>query len=309
MNKHNECNNNLIKHRSINGFTLVELVIVIAVIAILAAVLIPTFSHVIDKSNQSSDITLVRNINTFLELNTSINEAPADKKQLINDLKQYGITNTNNNSKSNNIYWSKSNNVCFIFNTKLEKITFPESCVNKTLDDFDDEVMISNKEITNLKYEAKKFQIPGTNNYLYCDGPSDGKGLTNKGTRVEEAGGFVTVGVIEIDVLEYESLTIYIRGVALRSSERDSYFRMHIFKESDYNDFTAIDNLYYGLTNDYWGFEVSEIDELYYKITFDMDKLTSAATNNGTVEKVYYALSLYGKGGNLVITHNEKINK
>lgn len=35
------------------GFTLVELVIVIAVIAILAAVLIPTFSGVIDKANQS----------------------------------------------------------------------------------------------------------------------------------------------------------------------------------------------------------------------------------------------------------------
>lgn len=36
------------------GFTIVELVIVIAVIAILAAVLIPTFSGVIQKSNESS---------------------------------------------------------------------------------------------------------------------------------------------------------------------------------------------------------------------------------------------------------------
>ena len=36
------------------GFTIVELVIVIAVIAILAAVLIPTFSNVIDKANLSS---------------------------------------------------------------------------------------------------------------------------------------------------------------------------------------------------------------------------------------------------------------
>ncbi len=36
------------------GFTIVELVIVIAVIAILAAVLIPTFSGVIGKANQSS---------------------------------------------------------------------------------------------------------------------------------------------------------------------------------------------------------------------------------------------------------------
>ena len=36
------------------GFTIVELVIVIAVIAILAAVMIPTFSGIIDKANKSA---------------------------------------------------------------------------------------------------------------------------------------------------------------------------------------------------------------------------------------------------------------
>lgn len=36
------------------GFTIVELVIVIAVIAILAAVLIPTFSGVVEKANKSA---------------------------------------------------------------------------------------------------------------------------------------------------------------------------------------------------------------------------------------------------------------
>ena len=40
--------------KNIKGFTIVELVIVIAVIAILAAVLIPTFSGVIQKANQSA---------------------------------------------------------------------------------------------------------------------------------------------------------------------------------------------------------------------------------------------------------------
>ena len=35
------------------GFTIVELVVVIAVIAILAAVLIPTFSNFVDKANES----------------------------------------------------------------------------------------------------------------------------------------------------------------------------------------------------------------------------------------------------------------
>ena len=48
------------------GFTIVELVIVIAVIAILAAVLIPTLSGVVKKSRMSADETAVRNMNVVL---------------------------------------------------------------------------------------------------------------------------------------------------------------------------------------------------------------------------------------------------
>ena len=43
------------------GFTIVELVIVIAVIAILAAVLIPTFATVVDKANQSKAMQQAKN--------------------------------------------------------------------------------------------------------------------------------------------------------------------------------------------------------------------------------------------------------
>ena len=46
------------------GFTIVELVIVIAVIAILAAVLIPTFSGVIEAANQSSAMSAAKNAYT-----------------------------------------------------------------------------------------------------------------------------------------------------------------------------------------------------------------------------------------------------
>lgn len=44
------------------GFTIVELVIVIAVIAILAAVLIPTFSNVVNKANESKALQEARNL-------------------------------------------------------------------------------------------------------------------------------------------------------------------------------------------------------------------------------------------------------
>ncbi len=50
------------------GFTIVELVIVIAVIAILAAVLIPTFVNLTKKANMSSDQQAVRHMNTLLAM-------------------------------------------------------------------------------------------------------------------------------------------------------------------------------------------------------------------------------------------------
>lgn len=55
------------KHNQ-KGFTIVELVIVIAVIAILAAVLIPTFSNIVKKANLSNDQSMIRQMNTTLAI-------------------------------------------------------------------------------------------------------------------------------------------------------------------------------------------------------------------------------------------------
>lgn len=52
------------KKNNRRGFTITELVIVIAVIAILAAVLIPTFSGVINKANQSAALQKAKNAYT-----------------------------------------------------------------------------------------------------------------------------------------------------------------------------------------------------------------------------------------------------
>lgn len=52
------------KKRNRKGFTIVELVIVIAVIGILAAVLIPTFSSVITKANESKALQEAKNMYT-----------------------------------------------------------------------------------------------------------------------------------------------------------------------------------------------------------------------------------------------------
>ena len=53
------------------GFTIVELIIVIAVIGILAAVLIPTFSGLIRNSQEAKDTALVRNLNVLLKMDNT----------------------------------------------------------------------------------------------------------------------------------------------------------------------------------------------------------------------------------------------
>lgn len=58
------------KRTNKKGFTIVELVIVIAVIAILAAVLIPTFVSLTNKANMSADQQAVRQMNTLIASET-----------------------------------------------------------------------------------------------------------------------------------------------------------------------------------------------------------------------------------------------
>ena len=60
------------------GFTIVELVIVIAVVAILAAVLIPTFSNLVKKANVSADTQAVRQMNTALAIYEAENGKPTN---------------------------------------------------------------------------------------------------------------------------------------------------------------------------------------------------------------------------------------
>jgi len=52
------------KKNNRKGFTIVELVIVIAVIAILATVLVPTFGNVIDKANVAAAVQEAKNVHT-----------------------------------------------------------------------------------------------------------------------------------------------------------------------------------------------------------------------------------------------------
>ena len=109
------------KHTNKKGFTIVELVIVIAVIAILAAVLIPTFSNLIKKANVSNDTAIAKN------LNTAAISAQADTfGQAIEAAKEAGYLVSHLNAKAENIFfvWEDETNQFLLYDLKAGKVLY-----------------------------------------------------------------------------------------------------------------------------------------------------------------------------------------
>ena len=74
-----------------NGFTVVELVIVIAVIAVLAGVMIPVFSGVMETAHRSNDTSLVANINTILTAELILSDGINDAVEVQKIIKDNGL--------------------------------------------------------------------------------------------------------------------------------------------------------------------------------------------------------------------------
>lgn len=79
------------KKQNRKAFTIVELVIVIAVIGILAAVLIPTFSGIIESANRTVDTQLVAQINTTLAVEDVLSGGINEVVDIQNAIKKHGL--------------------------------------------------------------------------------------------------------------------------------------------------------------------------------------------------------------------------
>ena len=90
------------KRSNKKGFTIVELVIVIAVIAILAAVLIPTIAGLVRKANISSDTVVAKNLNTALAM---ADGEIADFDAALAAIKSAGYIVPNLNAKADECYF------------------------------------------------------------------------------------------------------------------------------------------------------------------------------------------------------------
>ena len=114
------------KKNNKKGFTIVELVIVIAVIAILAAVLIPTFSSIIKKAQQSSDIQAVQQMNTALAIDGAV--TPTSIVDFYDALEEVGFTAKDYKPLYSDrcFYWVKSLNTVIYYDIATNKIIYPE---------------------------------------------------------------------------------------------------------------------------------------------------------------------------------------
>ncbi|MBQ8414575.1 MAG: type II secretion system protein [Clostridia bacterium] len=133
------------------GFTIVELVIVVAVIAILAAVLIPTFSGIIAKANLSADQQAVRNMNTSLATYIGTEKEISD---VMSHLRSFGFSYEKmvTYSKGYHYCYAKSTNQMYLLDAN-NNVVYPENAE------------ISKSELWAAYKDHATYIIPGINNY------------------------------------------------------------------------------------------------------------------------------------------------
>ncbi|MBQ4049842.1 MAG: type II secretion system protein [Clostridia bacterium] len=109
------------KKNNKKGFTIVELVVVIAVIGILAAVLIPTFSNIIEKANISADTQLCRNMNTALSTAKADGREFNNMEDVLFTINEAGYIIEHLNPTTEGYYyaWDSENDQIVFLNKKL----------------------------------------------------------------------------------------------------------------------------------------------------------------------------------------------
>ena len=116
------------------AFTVVELVIVIAIIAILAAVLIPTFASIIKKANISKDQQLIRNLNTALVSDRADNGGKNHRNmtEALEAAEKFGyeVGKINASGTDNEILWDSKNDVFCYYDAEKKTVEYIPSSVS-----------------------------------------------------------------------------------------------------------------------------------------------------------------------------------
>ena len=107
------------KRSNKKGFTIVELIVVIAVIAVLTAVLIPTFGGIIKKANASADQQMVYSMNKILTAEEAVGGKPKTLHDALILLEDNGFKVENLDAKSADyqLLWNQKTNKIVILDT------------------------------------------------------------------------------------------------------------------------------------------------------------------------------------------------
>lgn len=140
------------------AFTIVELVIVITIIAVLAAIIIPTFASLIRSANVSVDTQLIKNLNTALRA-----DKPAGKHETMHDALRaateygYDVSKINASAVGNEILWDQTtDSFCYMKDSRIEYI--PDTTMT----------MLSAGDYRLWKiYNAKSGTVPAIDDQVY----------------------------------------------------------------------------------------------------------------------------------------------
>lgn len=207
------------------GFTIVELIIVIAVIAILAAVLIPTFSNLIKRANVANDTALVRNLNTALAADGAKQHDTMREALAAANAFGYDVSKINAKADGNEILWDSYND-CFVYKDESGINYIPDSQIKGKAGEGAQLWHIANKGISDISSEYSNYLGEGT----YA-------GTLNVSTGLD-------VGDhTEVTAVEYtgkgENVIIYMNGGTLTVTETNATAQQYFYGSASQADITT----------------------------------------------------------------------
>lgn len=145
-----------------------ELVIVIAVIAVLAAVLIPTFANIIQRANESNDISVARNMNTILATEQIGGEAPSNMEEVTYVLTQngYKLENLTPTADGNIFVWDSATNRLIYVSGETGEVLYSENNAYASISDIPNTAYVTVHNVDEIKDWAERSGKDGISFYF-----------------------------------------------------------------------------------------------------------------------------------------------
>ncbi|MDD4125565.1 MAG: prepilin-type N-terminal cleavage/methylation domain-containing protein [Eubacteriales bacterium] len=204
------------------AFTVVELVIVIAVIAILAAVLIPAISNVVEKARITSDQAAVKEMNTALVADEKLNGPCANYSEAVEVLGAAGLDAAHFTalSKGYEIYFDANINRCLLI-----KITTDEATGMKSYS-----VVYPEEYVDQVNY-----YLQGDTSYEYLQGLASLKGqLANDDSWKKSYTPSASVETKSQDGITYYDITSLKESIASSSETSFGTYTGNFLKSGSY---------------------------------------------------------------------------